>query len=147
MAQFGQGAQFAAQCPPISVPDGWRAWVDADGPIPADLSQRVQSVVADQSVDLGATESYPLPGVTTMIRVEPRVWSRDAQGNLVQGCFRVGGIYLPLGAAPQAGPTVTPPDLNAPSSNLTKAIAVLTVASLAVGTVATAVTLKSRAAR
>ena len=84
----------------------------------------------DQSVPLGATESYPLPGVTTLIRVEPRVWSRDTQGNLVQGCFRAAGIFLPSGAAEAAG--VTPPE-----SGVSKAVGVLTAVSLVVGTIAT----------
>ena len=144
MPQFGAGPDLAAQCTPVATPGGWRAWTDADGPIPADLAQRAQALAADQSVALGATESYPLPGVTTLIVIEPRVWSRDAQGNLIQGCFRVGGIYLPSGTAPQAVQTVTPPDPNAPSSSLAKTIAILTAASLAVGTAATIATWNRR---
>lgn len=81
---------------------------------------------------LGATESYPLPGVTTLIRVEPRIWGRDAQGELVQGCFRSGGIYLP------DGETVTPP--SSPDDKLSKTIGILTAVSLVVGTAATLVT-------
>lgn len=78
---------------------------------------------------LGTTESYPLPGVTALVRIEPRLWGRDAQGNLVQGCFRVGGVYLPSGTAVGA---VAPP-----ADGLTKAVGVLTAVSLVVGTVAT----------
>jgi hypothetical protein len=81
----------------------------------------------DASVPLGTTESFPLPGVTTLIRVEPRVWNRDAQGALVQGCFRAGSVYLPVDAV------VAPTD----SDSLSKTISVLTVVSLAVGTAAT----------
>lgn len=131
MAQFGAGSQLAAQCPVAPIPEGWRAWTDAEGPIPDALAQRAKAVIDDPAVPLGTTESYPLPGVTTLIRIEPRVWARDEQGNLVQGCFRSAGIYLPSGAPEGAG--VTPPS----SSGWDKAIAVLTVASLAVGTAAT----------
>jgi len=132
MVQFGAGSQLAAQCPTAPIPDGWRAWLpESDGPVPDALAQRAKAVVDDPSVPLGATESYPLPGVTTLIRVEPHVWGRDEGGNLVQGCFRGAGIYLPSGTAAGAG--VTPPT----SSKLDRTIGVLTVASLAVGTVAT----------
>ena len=68
-----------------------------------------------------------------LIRIEPRVWSRDASGNLVQGCFRSAGIYLPSGTPDK----VTPPS----SSDTTeKLVGVLTVVSLAVGTTATLAT-------
>lgn len=82
---------------------------------------------------LGATESYPLPGVTTLIRIEPRVWGRDEKNDLVQGCFRSAGIYLPGGTSEGAG--IAPPS----SSGLDRTIGVLTVISLAVGTAATLV--------
>ena len=134
--QFGPGPDLAAQCPNVSVPDGWRPWTDADGPVPDALASRATAMAADSGVPLGTTESYPLPGVTTLIRVEPRMWLRDPQsGNLVQGCFRAGGIYLPSNAPPAPG--VTPPT---DSDGLTKAVGLLTVASLAVGTVATIAT-------
>jgi len=97
------------------------------------LAERAQALVDNQEAPLGATESYPLPGVTTLIRLEPRVWGRDEQGTLIQGCFRSAGIYLPVWAPPAAG-AVTPPSSD---SKLAKVIGVLTVASLAVGTVAT----------
>ena len=88
-------------------------------------------MAADQSVPLGTTESYPLPGVTVLIRVEPHVWGRDAQGALVQGCFRVSMAYLPIGSAAAAG-------ITAPSdAGLSRTVGVLTVVSLAVGTTAT----------
>lgn len=127
MAQFGAGSELAAQCPRAPSPDGWKPWTDAEGPIPDALAHRAEAMAGDASVPLGATESYPLPGVTTLIRVEPRTWSRDAQGALVQGCFRAGGVYLPLDAvvAPSGG------------DSLSKTISVLTVVSLAVGTAAT----------
>ena len=131
MAQFGAGSQLAAQCPIAPIPDGWRPWADLDGPVPDTLAQRAKAIVGDPSVPLGATESYPLPGVTTLIRIEPHVWGRDEQGNLVQGCFRSAGVYLPSGAPEGAG--VTAPS----SSGWDRAIAILTVASLAVGTAAT----------
>lgn len=85
---------------------------------------------ANTTVVLGSTESYPLPGVTVLLRVEPRVWGRDEQGKLVQGCFRVGGIFLP--ASLPGG--VTPP---AEDAKLNKTIGWLTAASLVVGTAAT----------
>lgn len=132
MAQFGAGSALAAQCPVASIPDGWRAWlVDADGPVPDALMKRAKAVIDDPAVPLGATESYPLPGVTTLIRVEPRVWGRDEKGDLVEGCFRMAGIYLPGGTAEGAG--IKPPS----SNRWDRAITILTVASLAVGTAAT----------
>lgn len=132
MPQFGAGSQLAAQCPTAPIPDGWRAWLEAsDGPIPDALGKRTAAFAADTSIPLGATESYPLPGVTTLIRIEPRVWGRDEQGNLVQGCFRTGGVYLPSGTAAGAG--ITPPQ----ESGSGKLVAGLTVASLAVGIIAT----------
>lgn len=129
MAQFGAGSELAAQCPRVSSPDGWRPWVDADGPIPDTLAHRAQTMSDDISVPLGTTESYPLPGVTTLVRVEPHTWARNAQGALVQGCFRSVGIYLPYDA-----PSLIPPTSN---ESLSKTIGVLTVVSLAVGTAAT----------
>ncbi len=127
MAQFGAGSELAAQCPVVPAPDGWRAWLDADGPIPDALEKRARAFAADESVPLGSTESYPLPGITTLIRIEPHAWGRDASGNLVQGCFRTGAIFLPSEAASQ----------EKGGGGWDKAIAVLTVASLAVGTAAT----------
>ncbi len=139
MAQFGADPALAAHCPTAPAPDGWREWTDAQGPIPDALLKRAQALVDDSTVPLGATESYPLPGVTTLIRVEPRVWSRDAQGNLQQGCFRSAGIYLPIVGVSD----ITPPTTDGTS----KLVGWLTVASLAVGTVATIVTMgKKRAA-
>lgn len=134
MTLYGVGSELAAQCPIAPVPDGWRAWLpDSDGPVPDALLQRAKALAGDSAVPLGATESYPLPGVMTLIRVEPRAWGRDEQGNLVQGCFRAAGIFLPSGEAMGAG-IVTPP-----SSGLDRTIGVLTVISLAVGTAATLV--------
>lgn len=134
MASFGAGPQLAAQCPIVPMPDGWRAWfADSDGPIPDALAQRAKAIVADSATPLGTTESYPLPGVTTLIRIEPRVWGRDEKGNLVEGCFKAAGIYIPSGAPAGAG--VAPPSSS--SSKWSGAIAILTVASLAVGTAAT----------
>lgn len=132
--QFGAGPELAAQCSRVDMPDGWRAWTDAEGPIPDGLSKRAAALVADTNISLGATESYPLPGVTTLIRVEPRAWSRDEKGDFVQGCFRSSGIYLP-DDAPEGAGKITPP-----SSGLDKAVGVFTVVSLVVGTVATLAT-------
>lgn len=134
MAQFGAGSALAAQCPRIDVPDGWRAWLeDADGPVPDALVKRAQAIAADPAIPLGATESYPLPGVTTLIRIEPRVWGRNEKGDLVEGCFRSTGIYLPSGAPDGAG--ITPP-----IDGLSKTVGIFTVVSLVVGTVATLAT-------
>lgn len=128
MVQFGAGTELAAQCPNVPAPDGWKPWFpDVDGPVPEALAKRAAAFANDASVPLGSTESYPLPGVTTLIRIEPRVWLRDATGNLAQGCFRAPGIYLPSDG-------VTPPEKG---GGWEKTIAVLTVASLAVGTAAT----------
>jgi hypothetical protein len=140
MPQFGAGPALAAQCPTVPPPDGWRAWVDADGPVPDALAARAASLAADQVVPLGTTESYPLPGVTPLVRVEPRAWSRDASGALVEGCFRASGIYLPIEAMSAAGVT-------APSDGLSRTISILTAASLAAGTLATVVALRGRGGR
>lgn len=137
MAQFGAGSELAAQCPRIQAPDGWRAWLEgADGPLPDALSKRALALIADQALPLGSTESFPLPGVTTLIRVEPRVWGRNDKGELVEGCFRSGGVYLPSGAAEGAG-AVTPPS---EMSRTEKIVGVLTAISLVVGTAATIAT-------
>lgn len=139
MFQFGPGPQLAAQCPRVPAPDGWRPWTDMDGPLPEDLIKRAQAISGDQSIPLGTTESYPLPGVTTLIRVEPHVWSRDAQQNFIEGCFRAGGIYLPSNT-PIPGAIIPPEE----SSGLAKTIGILTVISLAVGTAATIATWKRK---
>lgn len=137
MTQFGVGPELAAQCPIPPTPDGWRPWADADGPIPDTLLKRSKSLAEDQSVPLGTTESYPLPGVTTLIRVEPQAWGRNDSGGLVQGCFRVGGIYLP-------SQTVSAETLTAPESTTNKVITALTIASLGVGTIATVASLRKK---
>ena len=138
MAEFGAGPELAAQCPRVPAPDGWRPWTDADGPMPDVLTKRSKSLVDDQSVPLGTTESYPLPGVTTLMRVEPHMWGRDAAGNLVQGCFRATGIYLPSGAPPAE--SITAPSM----SRTTKIIGGLTMVSLSVGIIATVAALRKK---
>lgn len=137
---FGPGSQLAAQCPRVPTPDGWRAWTDEDGPIPDDLSKRAQAITDDQNAPLGTTESFPLPGVIALIRIEPRVWARDAQGNFMEGCFRATGVYLPAETTPVN--QVNPPSTD--SSGLAKVIGVLTVLSLVVGTVATVASWQSK---
>lgn len=132
MAQFGVGPEFAAQCPRAAPPDGWRPWTEAEGPLPDALAKRAQALVADQALPLGSTESFPLPGVMTLIRVEPRVWGKNDKGELVEGCFRAGGVYLPSESAEGAG--VTPPQT---TSRTEKIVGVLTAISLVVGTAAT----------
>jgi len=139
MAKFGAGPEFAAQCPQAPTPDGWRPWVDADGPIPDEVMKRSKALV-DSTIPLGTTESFPLPGVTVLIRVEPHKWARDPSGALIQGCFRAGGIYLPYGS-------VSAETLTAPSfSPTTKIIGGLTVVSLSVGIIATIVSLRRKKA-
>lgn len=134
--QFGADPKLAAQCVLAPTPDGWRPWAESsDGPVPDALTKRAAALAADQAVPLGTTESFPLPDVVPMIRVEPRVWNKDEKGNVVQGCFRNGSVYLPYATAAGAG--ITPPQV----SGLSKAVTVLTVASLSVGTVATIVSL------
>jgi hypothetical protein len=123
---FGVGPELAAQCPRVPPPDGYRPWADADGPIPEELAKRALTLSGDQSIPLGSTESYPLPGVTTLIRVEPHTWGRDASGNLVEGCFRAGAVFLP-GESSTSTPT---------SSKLDRVVGILTAASLAIGIVA-----------
>lgn len=135
MAQFGAGPELAAQCPRVPSPDGWRPWIDADGPVPDALAKRAQAIASDTSVLLGTTESYPLPGVTALLRVEPHVWGRNEKGDLVQGCFRAGAIFLPSGAP--AVSAVTAPQ----EGGASKLVAGLTVASLAVGIIATVASL------
>jgi len=133
LVEFGSDAKLAAQCAQVPTPDGWRPWSDAaDGPVPDALAKRAAALAGDQVVPLGTTESYPLAGVTALIRVEPRIWD-----NLAQGCFRKGIVYLPYATAAGAG--VTPPST---MSGWQKAATILTVASLSVGTVATVVSLR-----
>jgi hypothetical protein len=136
--QFGTDAKLAAQCVQAPTPDGWRPWADLDGNQPDALVKRATALAADENVPLGTTESFPLPGVVTMIRVEPRIWGKDEKGNFVQGCFRTGSVYLPYAAATGAG--ITPPQV----SGWSKAATILTVASLAVGTVATIVSMRGK---
>jgi len=71
--------------------------------------------------------------------VEPHTWNRDADGSLVEGCFRSSAVYLPMGT-PAANTIAAPSE----SSGLSKAIAILTAISLAVGTVATVATWKNK---
>ncbi|RPH62420.1 MAG: hypothetical protein EHM89_05620 [Acidobacteria bacterium] len=94
-------------------------------------------MVDDPAVPLGTTESYPLPGVTTLIRLEPHSWSRNSDGDLVQGCFRAGGIYLPSGSPSAEG-------ITAPESSTNKLIGGLTIVSLAVGIAATVASFKDK---
>ena len=134
--QFGPDPKLAAQCAQVPTPDGWRPWIESsDGKIPDDLSKRASALAADQGVPLGMTESYPIPGVTALIRVEPRVWGKDDKGNLVEGCFRTPNVYLPATSGAPAVPA---------QNGWAKAATVLTVASLAVGTVATIVSLRKK---
>jgi len=125
--QFGAGPQLAAQCEHVGVPDGWRAWTDADGPVPDALYKRAAAIASDPNVPLGVTESYPLPGVVTLIRVEPSIWTRDTQGNVVEGCFRIARVYLP--SATPGGAGIAAPE----GASLAKTVGVLTAASLALG--------------
>lgn len=136
--QFGADPSLAAQCMPVPTPDGWRPWADLDGNKPDALVKRASALAADQSVPLGTTESFPLPGVVTLIRVEPQVWGKDDKGNLVQGCFRSGSVYLPYGTGQGAG--IRPPQVDGWS----RAATILTVASLSVGTVATVASLRRK---
>jgi hypothetical protein len=131
MTQFGAGPEFAAQCPSAPPPEGWRPWIDADGPVPEALAQHAERLSADQVVPLGTTESHPIPGITTLIRVEPRSWAKDAHGVFQQGCFRVGAIYLPSGT-PAVTTSVVPP-----MSRMAKAVTTLSVISLTIGIAAT----------
>jgi len=124
MAQYGAGTELAAQCPRLEPPNGWRAWSAGDGPIPEAVAQRALALSNDISVPLGTTESYPLPGVTALIRVEPHMWQAST-GN--QGCYHAAAVYLPQSALAASS--------NADS--LGKTIAVLTAASLFIGIVVT----------
>lgn len=101
-----------------------------DGPVPVELTKRAEALVNDQGLPLGATESYPLPGVVTLIRLEPHTWTRDEGGALVQGCFRAASVYLPDRS------------LEPPEDPTSKLIGGLTIASLAVGIVATVASFK-----
>jgi hypothetical protein len=128
--QYGVGPELAAQCQTAALPDGWRPWTDLDGPIPDALSNRAQTIVQNSTAPLGVVESYPLPGVTALIRVETHVWGRDTTGALVQGCFRAAGVYLPAESPLEK---VTPPSDD--SSRLSKTVGILTAASLLIGIV------------
>jgi hypothetical protein len=89
--------------------------------------KRAQALIDDASLPLGTTESYPLPGVTAFLRLEPHVWSRNEKGELIQGCFRSVGIYLP-DDAPEGAGVYTPE-----KDKWERAATILTVASLVVG--------------
>lgn len=93
--------------------------------------QRAQALAADATVPLGATESFPLPGVTALLRVEARAWLRGADGSLAEGCFRVGGVYLP------AETPATAPARRRGDGGWTRTVAILTAVSLGVGLLAT----------
>jgi len=88
-------------------------------------------MIGDQALPLGSTSSYPLPGVVTLIRLEPHTWRRNVDGQLEQGCFRSASVYLPEAER-----------VEAPESPTSKLINRLTIASLAVGIVATFVSLR-----
>ena len=107
--------------------------------MPDDLLARSQALVADTAIPLGTTESYPLPGVTTLMRVEPSLWGRS-NGDVVQGCFRSTGIYLPS-KAPLVKSTEEKKEGISPT---TKLIGGLTVVSLTVGIIATVASLRKR---
>lgn len=96
--------------------------------MPPDLLERSRQVAESP---IGTTESFPIPGVTTLIRSEPHVWGYDDSGALVKGCFQSGGVYVPTGHE-----TVIAPERSGPS-RLEITVGVLTVLSLAVGTAAT----------
>lgn len=127
--QFGAGPALAAQCPYTPPPEGWVPWTDADGPVPDSLAARTAAIESDLNLPLGVTESYPLPGVTVLIRVEPNAWRRDGTGALVSGCFRSAMIYLP-DQNPRSPSSEGP-------SKIEKTVGVLTAVSLAVGTAVT----------
>jgi len=129
MAQFGAGPQFAAQCPRAPWLVGFRPWTDADGPVPAPLAARATALAGDSTVALDTTESFPLPGVTALVRVEARPWLRGADGSLAEGCFRVGGVYLPIDSPPTAPARR--------DEGWSRTVAILTAASLGVGLLAT----------
>lgn len=91
------------------------------------------------SSPLGTTENFPIPGVTAMIRSEPRTWAHDSSGGLIQGCFQAGAVYVPAGHE-----TVIAPVASGGLSRLEITVGVLTIASLAVGTAATIATWKKK---
>lgn len=130
---FGSGPQLAAQCPRVAPPDGWRAWTDADGPIPEPIARRATEIAADESVPLGTTESHPLAGTAVLVRVEPRAWQRQG-GELVEGCFRAGAIYVPSSSSSHVS-EVTPPAQK--PDTLARTVTILTAVSLVIGIGAT----------
>lgn len=124
---YGAGAGYAAKCPRGVIPQGFRYWNEPeDGPIPSALVARANALADDLSIPLGATESYPLSGVAALLVVEPHTWTRDRQGNLIEGCFHACGAYVPTGEKPA-------PPVVAPMTGLSKTAAILTIASLSVG--------------
>jgi len=124
---YGAGAGYAAKCPRGVIPSGYRYWNEGeDGPIPAALVARANALANDLAIPLGVTESFPLPGVTALLLVEPHTWTRDRQGNPLEGCFHACGAYVPTG-----GVEPTPPVQQ--MSSLSKTAAVLTIVSLSAG--------------
>jgi len=133
VAQTGVGPQFAAQCPRPAPPDGWRLWNETvDGPVPSALANRGIDMALDPGVPMGATESFPLPGVVALLRVETHVWGPDpgSAGKIVAGCFRVTGVYLPAETTTLVQPVTR-------ESDWTKVAAVLTAVTLSIGLAAT----------
>lgn len=131
MTQFGTGPQLAAQCPRPDAPDGYKLWnPDWDGPVPDALAKRATDLAMDASVPMGTTESFPLPGVAALIRVETHVWGPDGAGKLAAGCYRVAGVYLPLEKATLVQPVTR-------ESTWTKTAAILTAVTLSIGLAAT----------
>jgi len=109
----------------------FRPWLDdTDGPVPTPLALRATVLAADPKVPLGTTENFPLPGITALIRVETRTWRRSPDGSLAEGCFRVGGVYLPAESE-----EVQPP-IRIHDSPWEKAAAILTVVTIGAGIIA-----------
>jgi hypothetical protein len=101
--------------------------------------QRSKALVDDPAIPLGTTESYPLPGVTTLMRVEPSLWGRVGS-DLVQGCFRSAAIYVPA----QSALVKSIEEKKEGISQTTKLIGGLTIVSLTVGIIATVTSLRKR---
>jgi hypothetical protein len=136
MVQYGQGEQYAANCPPFPAPPtGYRVWnTQIDGPVPQSAVQDAQSLASNMQLPLGYADTIYVNGVPLIVRVDPHPWTTDAQGNVVPGCYHGATVYTPT----SPGQGVTPPSS---SSGGTSA---LFTASILLGATASVIALLDR---
>jgi hypothetical protein len=137
MVQFGQGPQFAANCPPFPPPPtGYRVWNEQiDGPVPPAAVQDAQALAYNMQLPLGYADTIYVNGIPLIVRVDPHTWTTDAQGNVIAGCYHGATVYTPT--APGQG--VTPPNASGGGGS-----SALITASILLGATASAIALIDR---